>query len=510
MKRLLTAGEMYQCDQAAMRHTPSRTLMERAALACAKQLQASCTETDRIFVLCGGGNNGGDGIACARFLCEGGIRADICIVTAGHALSPACAEQLEAAAAAGVHEVPLTALEEPAAYTAAVDALFGIGLTRPVTGVYADAIETLNRTSLPVLSIDIPSGIHPETGEVMGCAVRARKTVTMAYPKPGLYLYPGTTYAGTVTVADIGIDDAVLPEENRYHILEDNDLAALPPRAPDGNKGTFGRVLIIAGSKNMAGAAYLSAKAAYRTGAGLVRILTPEENRIILQTLLPEAILTTYDTQSPAAACASIWKDAILWADGIVIGPGLGQSRCSAALIETTLAHSRVPTVIDADALRLLADRLDLLPNDIPLILTPHPGELSALTALPITTLRADLRSHAAQFAADHHIILAAKDARTIVTDGSISYLNTSGCSALAKGGSGDVLTGIIAALLVSGMEPLQAAAYGVFLHGRAGELAEKTWGNHGVLAAETADAAAKVLHTLKKFDTTRKGPIIQ
>ena len=508
MKRLLTPEEMALCDRAAMEHTPSRTLMERAAHACADAISAmlSGNGADRVFVLAGTGNNGGDGIACARFLCEAGIPADICILPEceERTFSAECRYQYKAALAAGVKEVPLSAFEKrKTVYTAAVDALFGIGLSRPVTGEYEAGVRALNDSGLPVLAVDVPSGISALDGSICGCAVRAEKTVTMAYAKPGLYRYPGTMYTGEIEIADIGIDDTPLAAVPPLFRIEDEDFsgredgtALLPPRKPDGNKGTNGRVLVAAGSRGMSGAAYFSAKAAYRCGAGLVQLLTPEDNRVILQTQLPEAIITTYDAEDPDTA---VWTDAVRRADVIVLGPGLGTKETAEKLVRFVLSSSRVPTVVDADALNLIAAREIPLPDTFPVILTPHPGEFSRLTGVTVGELLADLPGYAKRYARGAHAIVAAKDARTVVTDGSYTFLNTSGSSALAKGGSGDVLTGVIAALLAAGCTPLYAAALGVYVHGKAGEYAERQWGTRGVLASELPDFAALALRDLTK-----------
>ncbi|MCQ2431631.1 MAG: NAD(P)H-hydrate dehydratase [Clostridia bacterium] len=495
MKRLLTPAEMYRCDAAEMEHTPSRTLMERAARACADEMEKDFAPGSRVFVLCGAGNNGGDGLAMAKMLTEDGYPADICVVKDDRPAGEEWTYRYDAAKSSGIRFVSIEVLQTEH-YTAAADALFGIGLTRTPVGKYAEAIEALNHAALPILAVDIHSGVSALDGAVPGPAVTAYKTVTMAHPQLGLYRFPGTLCAGEIITADIGITDAPLANDNPLYTVEDEDVTnLLPPRRPDGNKGTFGKVLIIAGKKNMSGAAYFSAKAAYRCGAGLVRILTPEDNRVILQTQLPEAIMTTYDGGNPDPALIMSCLD---WADVTVLGPGIGTDENAEILVKTSLAACHSPLILDADALNVIAEKQYPLPENTPVIMTPHPGEFSRLTGKPVRTLLSDLIGEAREYAGKHHVILAAKDARTVITDGKMTYLNVSGSNALAKGGSGDVLTGIIAALLAQGAEPMTAAALGAFIHGRAGELAEKTWGERGVLASETADAAARYLHSLE------------
>ena len=508
MLRILTPDEMYRCDSAAIAAgTPSRTLMTRASAACADgiaDLLLSGQTCPYVLVLCGTGNNGGDGICCARLLRERGIPADICMASVPEpaAMSAECAYQYEMAQAAGV-PVLVGAVGWREDYTCIVDALFGIGLSREPGGAYAALIDAANRYAeeqgIPVAAIDIPSGVNALTGEVYGHAVRADLTFAISHSKRGHLLYPGASYCGRIVTLDIGISDAPLAaaEGIPLYALEDGDTAALlPARMPDSNKGTYGRVLVIAGSKNMCGAAYLSAKAAYRTGAGLVEVFTCEENRIPMQTLLAEAVLTTY--QTPEAAVGDALSAALRRADAVVLGPGLGQSETALALTRQVLALSEKPTVIDADALNLMAAH-GLLPllrarAEIPWILTPHPGELSRLTGMTVSALKEDFIGCAVSFAAAHGVILNAKDSRSVITDGRCAYLNTSGCSAMAKGGSGDVLTGIIAALAAQGCDPLCAAALGAFLHGRAGEAAAEKYGTRGMLAGECADALCEVI----------------
>jgi len=267
--------------------------------------------------------------------------------------------------------------------------------------------------------------------------------------------------------------------------MEKEDLENLPERPAYSNKGTFGKVLVIAGSKNMAGAAYLSGLAAYRTGAGLVRIYTPEENRIILQTLLPEAILTTYE----AGHCdVKQLQELCGWANSVVMGPGLGVSETSGSILHYMLQYCTVPMVLDADALNLIAQHTHMTDVLRPgLILTPHLGEMSRLMGIPVSHMMMDLPRTARTFSKRYGIILVLKDACTLVADGSERlYVNTCGNSGMATGGSGDVLSGIIGGLLAAGeLEPFEAAAYGVLLHGTAGDQAAAETGERSLMASD-------------------------
>ena len=531
MRRILTSAEMFLCDRTEIEtNTPSRTLMYRASRACADVIRDryNAHHADgSIIVLCGSGNNGGDGILCARLLYEDGIPAMICPAFGeGDTLSPECAYRYDEARAAGVPILPaddfLTRSADGTLQVCmTVDALFGIGLTREVGGIYADLIDAANRYAasyrIPTVAIDISSGIFADTGKVSAHTFRATHTLAINHAKRGHLFYPGASFTGELSVLDIGIPDAVLSDRDDdfpvSQLTDDDVRAMLPRRQPDSNKGTNGRILTVAGSKNMCGAAYLSALAAYRCGAGLVEIFTCEDNRIPLQTLLPEAIMTTYDPADAEDACHTL-RTSLSRASAVVIGPGLGTSDTAAALVKTVLAASEVPTVLDADALNIIASLFEggvtrsvtegvplstqSLPNRVPLIFTPHPGELSRLTGIPVPVLLDDRIGHAQAFAKRNHIILNAKDTRSVITDGTRAYINPTGTSALAKGGSGDVLTGITAALAAQGCDALTAAALAAYLHGRAAEIVSAQMGVRSPLASEIADALGNVFEAFE------------
>ncbi len=517
---------MYLCDRTEIElHTPSRTLMYRASRACADALRAMPPNgAGPVLILCGSGNNGGDGILCARLLCEDGIRAILCpAFSAEDTLSEECAYRYAEAVAAGVPILPhaqfLTGMTDVPSLI--VDALLGIGLSREPDGIYAALIDAANTYSaqygIPTAAIDIASGIFTDTGKVSAHTFRADRTLAINNAKRGHLLYPGASFTGELTVLDIGIPETPLLERDEdfpVYMLTDGDVRAmLPPRLPDSNKGTNGRILIAAGAPGMCGAAYLSALAAYRCGAGLVEIFTCEENRIPLQALLPEAILTVYDAKEPLKLFKQL-DDAVARAAAIVVGPGLGQTVRACSIVTGVLEKTVVPTVLDADALNLMADldeqwevlrarKEDQLtgqkPSLPPLILTPHPGELSRLTGTSVPVLLDDLIGHAQAFAEQYSVILNAKNTRSVITDGKRAYINPTGTSALAKGGSGDVLSGITATLAAQmcdaalGCDALTAAALAAYLHGRAAEAVTARMGTRSPLASEIADALGEV-----------------
>ena len=494
MTSILSAAAMKAADeQEILRGTPSRTLMERAARAALDILKEEFS-TEKVLFLCGGGNNGGDGLAMARFFAEEGGNALVCYAGAWKngapdtdRMSTECARQLSLLPPS----IPVKNELDLTGVSAVVDALFGIGLTRNIEGELADLIHRINASNIPVLAVDIPSGVDADTGAVKGVAVRAAHTVTMAAYKFGQFLFPGTLLCGRIHLADIGIPVS----QESAHLLEKEDLQRLPTRPARAHKGTFGRVLIIGGSYAMSGAAYLAAKAAYRAGAGLVEIFAPEANRIIYQTQLPEALLTLYD---PENLDKNALRAAIERADAIAIGMGLGDAPVVTKLVDTVLARAKVPVVMDADALNELSRggeiRARLAVCKTPLILTPHLGEAARLMERNIAQIAQDPIGAAEEMARSFAAVAVLKDARTVITDGVHLALNNKGNSGMATGGSGDVLAGIIAAFLAAGTPPRFAAELGVLAHAMAGDVALAVRGSHGLMASDLLDGLSEVL----------------
>ena len=491
---ILTAATMYAADQKTITDgTPSQTLMERAARGALQVLERDF-DTGCVLIACGSGNNGGDGLAMARFLTEAGKKCRV--LYAGKldgagapdptAMSPECARQFSLLPAC----VPVDTVIDGEGVTAVVDAVFGIGLTRPVEGRVRALLEALRALSLPTLAVDIPSGIHADTGAVMGIALPATVTVAIAAPKFGHLLHPGAGLCGRLEVLDIG----VRAEKGDGALLEQSDLSALPSRPANAHKGRFGRVLIIGGSVNMSGAAYFAAKAALRSGAGLVEILTPEENRPIYQTQLPEALLTVYDPEAPdeGAIAAAIDR-----ADAVAVGMGLSQSKVALYPVAMALARTKRPLILDADALNLMGRDPALLElccqRTEPTVLTPHLMEMSRISATPIPAITADPVAHAKRIAATIGAVVVQKDARTVITDGETVLVNAYGNSGMATGGSGDVLAGVIAALAAQGANALGAAYLGVLAHALAGDAAARVRGNRGLIASDIIEGLCEV-----------------
>ena len=489
MRYLLNSTQMKACDRYTIEQKgmPSAVLMERAALAVTEEILRYFPDQKRVLVLCGSGNNGGDGFAVARLLLLAGVRAEVCFAGQERSLTEDAALQKKIFENYGGKLCRNPQFEE---YTLLVDALFGIGLSRAVEGAYAALLREAAASGLPVVAVDMPSGISADTGAVMGTALRADLTVTFAFAKPGQILYPGTEYCGTLKVRDIGVANPLFADV--AFIYEKEDLfRLLPKRSRRSNKGTYGKVLVAGAGPGMAGAAALCGRGAYRTGCGLVRLLAADDCRTALQTLLPEALYTAWSEAEEEADLAGL----VGWADVIAVGPGLGRSRKAERFLQRVLEIWNGPLVLDADALNLLAAHPEYHgKTSARIIVTPHPGEMSRLTGLPVGAILEDIPGTAGRYAKEHALVCVLKDARTAVADGARLYLNTSGNDGMAVGGSGDVLTGILCGLLAQGMAEYEAACLGVYLHGLCGDAARERLGARSMLASDLIDSLAQEL----------------
>lgn len=494
MKYLVTAAEMKRYDENTIEKIgiPGMVLMERAALAAFEALKNRFTaeklKNSRVLVLAGMGNNGGDGLALARLLCEAGCSVDVrCVGDEAKASGQwKCQRDI-----LQNYPVGISCKIERKEYNILIDALFGVGLSRELDGAFREAVEYFNEASGFKLSLDVPSGVCSDTGRVLGCAVRADMTVTFAFEKRGLWLFPGCEYAGEVVTADIGIGErAFFGQEPEMFYYDEEPMELLPSRCADGNKGSFGKVLLIAGSVKMAGAAVLSARGAYRAGAGMVKVISPEENRIILQQAVPEALFGTMEDL----------EESLSWADIIAIGPGLSQDEQALKCLEKVIWESKLPLLIDADGLNLLAKNVKLQEKlamqgaeGRSVILTPHAGELARLLQLSAAVLKTDLAGYGKELAGRLHCVVAAKDARTFTCgENAAVCVNLRGNSGMAAAGSGDVLAGVIAGLLAQGMKPFGAAAVGVCLHAWAGDKAAEVLGEYACTAGDIVNHLRK------------------
>ena len=486
MKEIVTCRQMKELDRITIEDmgVPSCVLMERAALAVVTEMEKLFAKEERILVVCGSGNNGGDGIAVARLLHLKGISAEIFFAGNIEKMTVDTALQWKIAESYYVPKVNNPVWDE---YTTIVDAIFGVGLARPVEGKYREIIGAMNHARAKKIAVDIPSGVNGDTGQEMGIAFQADLTVTFGFAKRGLCFYPGRMYAGQVVTADIGIYRTAGKADTWY--LEESDLRLLPERQRGGNKGTFGKVLVVAGSEGMCGAAYLSAQAALKAGAGMVQIQTVEANRVPLQILLPEAMVSCVFQEEENIRLLN-------WCDVLVIGPGLGSSTISREREYWFLSHAKAaekPVVLDADGLNLLAlyqEWQEFLGEHV--IVTPHLGEMSRLCKKSIKEIQDTMAQTAQEYAARTGAVCVLKDACTVTAskEGKI-YLNLSGNDGMATAGSGDVLSGILAAMLcmfrneTDPPAPAKTAALGVYLHGLCGDHAAQKTGKHSMTARD-------------------------
>ena len=490
MLKTISPQDMREMEMAFFSGTgyPSILLMEHAAQAVVNALAEMAQEGSRVLFICGSGNNGGDGCAAARLWMQRGGKADVWLLKSPSQMKGDAGVNAGLLSNCGAALTVLygDAPEIPADCAAIVDALYGTGLSREMTGAALDAVQKMNASALPVLAVDIPSGVDGATGAALGEAVCADVTVTFHRAKHGHMLFPGRRLTGKLVVADIGIlsdwDGA-----QGYDVLEETDLKSLLPKRPmDGHKGTFGHVLCVAGSGGMAGAACLCAGAALRTGAGLVTAACTLPVLLPLQINAPCAMAkavcagNTFDV-SAADALIELAKGK----RALAIGPGLGTSEETYAAI-LSLLESDMPKVVDADALNMLAafgGRVG--PHTV---LTPHPGEMARLCGVTAAEIAASPVEYAQQLSQETGACVLLKGATTVIAMREEITLDISGCDGMATGGSGDVLTGVIAALLAQGMSPYDAARAGAYFHGTAGEKAQKALGARAVTAANVLD----------------------
>lgn len=496
MNYIASGDEMSRIDEYTINviGIPQMVLMERAALAVYDYIHSKFDKGSRILVVVEGGNNGGDGIALARILHGNGYDVDIYWGENLPKPSDAFKAQLDIARRLNI---PFADDIVNCGYDVVVDAVFGAGLNRAITGKLADVINSMNDVDAYKLAVDIPSGIDATNGYVLGTAFRADATVTFGIMKMGLLTGMGYEYSGQVTVADIGIPkraiDYIEPDLYTYDGADVDRL--LPYRKLDSHKGSYGKIGVIGGSKNMAGAAMFSAEAAYRMGCGLVRICTVEENREIMQSKLPEAMLTTFDAKDKNSVREAV-KSMMAWSDVIILGPGLGTKDYAEYIVEKVLRDYKETIVLDADGLNIVAQNIKWLADtNARVIITPHLAEMSRLTEVKTGDIKSNKYQVAKEFAKDNNIIVVLKDSRTVVSDGGVqAYINTTGNNGMATGGSGDVLAGIIGGLCGQNMDEFEAAKLGVCMHGLAGQEAAISRGRYSMIASDIVRGITAVL----------------
>lgn len=490
---------MRAVDQTASRQykIPSLVLMENAGRSVAEAAEKLLKPKSRVVILAGKGGNGGDAMVAARYLHNWGHRVKLLYLYPENELTGDTAVNAEICAALGIERCVLDERQLPKLKVAVavsdlvIDGMFGTGVNGRLSGLAKAVVELVNESSKPVLSIDIPSGLPARSGRPDGVCIRATYTVTLQVPKLGMVQYPGLDYVGQLTVADIGLPPAVF-ENIPYNLVEAADVAkVLPARSPDSHKGMYGKAFLLAGSIGMTGAALLAAEGALRSGVGLLTCGVAASLNSIFKVRLPEA-MTLPLPEEPAGVVGYRSRDTIreflsqcsAWA----VGPGLTTQGEVPHLVTDLLAEFTLPVVVDADALNGLAKTggLEKLAAPDKVIVTPHPGELARLLNTDIASVQANRVEIAQATAVNYGCIVVLKGARTVVAAPNSSvYINPTGNPGMAKGGSGDVLTGIIASLVAQGLPPLEAAVAGVYIHGRAGDLAAQRLGQYSMLPSD-------------------------
>jgi len=503
--RVLNAAQMREADRRTIEDigVPSLVLMENAGRQVVAAMEAAFEDLPvrHVAILCGRGSNGGDGFVVARTLAQRDVQCSVFLLGEVAAVRGDARVNLEILGRLGITVVEVTDAQawelhysEISRSDLIVDALFGTGLRTALSGLYETVVADVNAAPIPVVAIDLPSGLSADTHQVIGQAIEATLTVTMAAPKLPLVLPPGEAHAGDLVIADIGIPSHVIDE------LEPPVLSLLTRervrelvggRAPDAHKGDFGRVLIVAGSVGKTGAAHLAALGALKSGAGLVTVATPRSALPIVAAMAPEYMTEPLE-ETPAGTVdfAALERVLELEADVIAVGPGLGHAPGTVAFVHGLVERAGVPLVLDADALNAFAEDPDRIMgrDGADVIITPHPGEMARLVGITADQVQADRVESARGFAETHRVHVVLKGHRTVIaTPEGKAFVNLTGNPGMATGGTGDVLTGMVAAWFGQLLDAEAAAKVAVYLHGLAGDLAEADEGEIAITATDLA-----------------------
>lgn len=501
--RLVNAQEMKDIDRRAIEDygIPGILLMENAGRNVAEAVRQGLGEVagKRVVVLCGKGNNGGDGLVAARHLLQQGAGVKVFLTCEPEDFNGDARVNLNIWHRLGQQVFQLLSSNGPQLLKlalmqaeAVVDALYGTGFRGKISERMGKVIDAVNAAGRYVVSVDLPSGLEADTGRVNGHCIRANTTVTFGLPKVGLVLEPGAEYVGRLTVADISLPAALTGGSGPGRCFLTRELVSswIPPRPVNGHKGNFGRVVVVGGSRGMLGAACMAAFAALRSGAGLVTLGVPRSLQDAAASKLTEVMTrglpeTPEGTLGPKAA--SIILDLLQEGAVCALGPGASQNPGTIAMVRELVKTANVPVVLDADGLNAFAGETGLLAErTAPLIVTPHPGEMARLMDTDVPTVEADRLGVAQAAAEGWGAVVVLKGARTVVASPEgYTGVNSTGNPGMATGGTGDVLTGVIAALLAQGIDLFQAAAAGVYLHGRAGDIAAGEKGQMGLVAGD-------------------------
>lgn len=513
-----TSQEMQNIDRRAAEEygIPTLLLMENASLGVCRLVEEMYgpVKGKKITIVCGKGNNGGDGLAAARQLHNRGARVQAYLLSEQSALKGDAAVNLEIALKMGIELYSRDRYDMQGLRIALnhshviIDAILGTGLSAPVIGEYAEVIGLINDSGRPVVAVDIPTGINSDTGEVMGSAVKAAATAALAIPKRGHLLYPGAEFTGRLHVTDISIPRAAIEKEEIYlHLLTEKDMRELIPSRPEeSHKGSFGHVLVIAGSIGKGGAAAMTALACLRSGAGLVSLAVPESVQPIVAAKVTEVMTSPLAETAEKSIALSAMEEIVGLArdkEVVAIGPGLTTHKETTEMIRQLISEIMVPIVVDADAINALEGHLDVLRDrKFPTILTPHPKEMERLIGKSSADVQRDRIGMARSFAMAHGVYLVLKGAHTVIAEPSGgAHISPTGNPGMATAGTGDALTGIIAGLIAQKMDISAAVQLGVYLHGLAGDMAAKEVGMVGMIAG---DLISRIPATIRHLSDNR------
>jgi len=516
--KILTTAQMRQVEQdCASISLPASVLMENAGKALAEEVRRilGAIDPQRVLILIGPGNNGGDGLVAARHLHDWGAEVSLYFLVQ----RPSEDQNLKLVLERGITCVEATQDENLArldgllsSATAVIDALFGTGKSRPLGNIFQQALDRVSQAKegqpdLRIITLDLPSGLNADSGAVDSACLYADNTITLGFPKPGLFNPPGAERAGKITIVDIGIPSYLAEKVTTELITDDWARSVLPKRPLGAHKGSFGRVLVVAGSINYIGAAYLACSGAIRVGAGLVTLATAASLQPILASKLTEVTYLPLPESTPgfiSPQAARLIHRELSNYDVLLLGCGLGQSQSTIRFIRATLFRLKPappPLVLDADALNTLAKTPNWwqqLADDA--ILTPHPSEMARLARVPVDEVQSDRVGMANKVAQEWHKTIVLKGAYTvIVTPDGRSSVSPVANPGLASAGTGDVLTGVIAGLVAQGLTLFEAAACGVYLHGEAGEMVRDRLGDAGMIATDLLPALPLAIRRLKK-----------
>jgi ADP-dependent NAD(P)H-hydrate dehydratase / NAD(P)H-hydrate epimerase len=502
--RVLNSAQMREADRRTIEEIgiPSLVLMENAGRQVVAAMEAMHDDlTDRhVAVLCGPGNNGGDGFVVARTLAQRGVEVSVFLLGQVADVRGDARTNLEILGHLGLTVVEIADSQawelhfsEVSNCTLIVDAIFGTGLKAPVSGLIQSVIADVNASGIPIVSIDLPSGLSADSTELIGDSIDADLTITVAAPKLPLVLPPAETRAGDILIADIGIPAGVLESLDgpRLELLTRSAMREfINPRMPDSHKGDYGRVLIVGGSRGKTGAPHLSALGALRSGAGLVTIATPTSCQAVIAAMAPEYMTEALDEAEEGLDPDAVERVLELARDVVAIGPGLGQAAGTRDFVLRLVDRATMPLVIDADGLNAFGRDPDRLAGregrDV--IITPHPGEMGRLVGMSTEEVQANRLDIARNFAVVHHVYVVLKGHRTLIaTPDEKVFINPTGNPGMATGGTGDVLTGMMAAWLAQLLDAEAACKLAVYLHGMAGDLAETDKGEVSMTAGDLA-----------------------